>query len=68
MSINQQEIEENFINDIEDDNVENLKKYVDNIFHINSILRSRYKIWETNHLSILGKIYFEKTFSSKFIY
>ena len=54
MSICQQEIEENCINEIENDNVENLKKYIDNIFHINSILRSRHKIWETNHLSILG--------------
>jgi hypothetical protein len=56
MSISQQEIEEKFINDIEKDNVENLKKYIDSVFPINSILRSRHKIWETNHLSILGKI------------
>ena len=55
MSISQQEIEEKFINDIEKDNVENFKKYIDNVFHINSILRSRHKIWETNHLSILGR-------------
>lgn len=55
MSINQQQIEENFIHDIENDNVDNLKKYIDNCFHINSILRSRHKIWETNCLSILGR-------------
>ena len=55
MSINQQEIEEKFISDIEKDNVSNVNKYIDSVFHINSILRSRHKIWETNHLSILGK-------------
>jgi hypothetical protein len=55
MNTIQQELEEKLINEIENDCLENFKKYIGNCFGINHTLRSRHRVWETNSLPMLGK-------------
>jgi ankyrin repeat protein len=57
MAVDFQDIEEKCIKQIESDNIDYFKEHIDNIFTINSVLRSKNKIWDTNYLSILGKFF-----------
>ena len=55
MSVVQQDIEENFINSIENNNVDKIKQFLSSGYHVNSFLRSRHIIWDTNCFTILCK-------------
>jgi hypothetical protein len=51
-----QDLEEKLILEIEKDGLENFKKYFEgSLFQLNSVLRSKHKLWESNYLPILGK-------------
>lgn len=54
MSINQIDKEEFCINSIEKDNLDKLKQFLSSGITINSFLRSRRKIWDTNSFSLLA--------------
>jgi hypothetical protein len=59
-----QELEEKLIVEIEKDGLENFKKCVDGTyFQLNSVLRSRHKLWESNYLPILGMVFLKINFS-----
>ena len=54
MAVDFQDIEEKCIKEIERDNLDYFTEHLDNIFTVNSVLRSKDKIWDTNALSVLG--------------
>lgn len=54
MSINQIDKEELCINSIEKDNLDKLKQFLSSGITVNSFLRSRRKIWDTNSFTMLA--------------
>ena len=57
LSISQRDLEEVFISNIENNNIEKVKKYLSSGISVDAILHSRQTIWDTNYFSILGKIF-----------
>jgi ankyrin repeat protein len=54
MSLGQFELEQDCISSIESNNLERVKQLLTNVFSINSFLRSKHVIWDTNCFSILS--------------
>jgi ankyrin repeat protein len=54
MNVCQQDLEEVFISNIEKNNIERVKKFLSSGFRVDTILRSRHIIWDTNYFSVLA--------------